>query len=93
MMDIEYHATRSDDWLMYGCNLGEEVAHMGDQFTDARRLMLAAWDGWTSGEPEPDLIKYEFLATLWAMVEMAEFDIKAAVVELINRCSEEVGDE
>jgi len=66
-MTPELHATRAEDWRDYGHNLAAETDHMGAQFTDARRLMLCAWEGWTSGEPAPDEVLYELLATVWAM--------------------------
>ena len=47
---------------------------MGGQFLDARRLMLCAWEGWTSGEPDPREVLHELLATLWAMTMSSGID-------------------
>lgn len=67
LQSYERHATRADDWRTYGNNLAAENHYVGGQFADARRLMLDAWEAWTSGEPEHDEVLYELLATWWAM--------------------------
>jgi hypothetical protein len=74
MSGAEWHASLADDWRVYGHNLAEESAHMGGQFLDARRLMLCAWEGWTSGEPDPREVLHELLATLWAMTMSSGID-------------------
>lgn len=71
MSTVERHATCADDWGVYGDNLAEEAYHDGAQFRDARRLMLASWEGWTSGEPGIEDVAYEMLATLRAMIALA----------------------
>lgn len=58
------------DWQVHGDNLAEEAARMGGQFEDARALMLDCWEGWTSGDPAPQDLLYELLATWWAMARM-----------------------
>ena len=71
---VELHATKTEDWRDYGHNLAAEAVHMGGQFADARRLMLCAWEGWTSGEPDPREIFYELMATLYAMTMSSGID-------------------
>jgi hypothetical protein len=63
----EMHATPAEDWRDYGNNLAGEAHYQGEQFNNARRLLLCAWDGWTSGEPPKREIVRELLATFWAM--------------------------
>jgi hypothetical protein len=70
---LERHATRAADWRVYGHNLALEAEHVG-HFPDARRLMLDAWEAWTSGEPDPDEVLYELLATWWAMAMASGVD-------------------
>lgn len=77
----EKHATRADDWRVYGENLATETHYAGAPFLDARRLMLAAWEGWTSGDPPSGVIAYEFLATLWAMAMSSGLDELGPVIE------------
>jgi hypothetical protein len=62
------------DWRVYGLNLASEAHHIGGQFADARRLMLCAWEGWTSGEPDPREVFEELMATLWAMTMSSGID-------------------
>lgn len=71
---LERHATQAEDWRDYGQNLAVEADCVGGQFTDARRLMLCAWEGWTSGEPDPREVLHELLATLWAMTSSSGID-------------------
>jgi hypothetical protein len=71
MRTRERHATRDNDWRVYGHNLAAENYYMGGQFADARRLMLDTWEGWTSGEPGRKEVLYELLATWWAMAMAA----------------------
>lgn len=73
MKSVEHHATRADDWRIYGNNMAEESQYVG-HFLDARRVMLDAWENWTSGEPGRDEVLYEFLATLWAMAMASGMD-------------------
>lgn len=84
----EKHATRAPDWRVYGDNLAAEAEHVGGQFADARRLMLDAWEGWTSGEPEPQEIIYELLATWQAMAVMS--GISDEIVPLFNKIAAKV---
>ena len=65
----DYH-----DWRDYGGSLASEAYHDGGQFPDARRLMLCAWEGWTSGEPDPREVFHELMATLWAMTMSSGID-------------------
>ena len=81
MMENEHHATRAADWRVYGHNLASESHHAGGQVTDARRLMLVAWEGWTSGEPPQGEIVYELLATLWAMAMSSGIEELGPLVE------------
>jgi hypothetical protein len=90
-MGTEIHATRADDWRVYGNNLGAETYHMGGQFADARRLMLSAWEAWTSGEPEPAEIIHELLSTWWAMAMMIGIEeIGPALEEVVGPVLQEV---
>jgi len=89
MQTVERHATRAADWRVYGHNLASEAYHMGGQFTDARRLMLDAWEGWTSGEPGPDEVLHELLATWWAMAMASGVDgLKEPLEALAERIAE-----
>lgn len=88
MSSLERHATHADDWRVYGRNMAEEAYHMGGQFRDARRLMLAAWEGWTSGEPGQKKVLHELLATWWAMAMSAGIEgLEAPLDELFSRVS------
>ena len=89
MKTLEQHATVADDWRVYGQNLAEEADYMGGQFNDARRLMLCAWEGWTSGEPDPREVFHELLATLWAMTMSSGIDgLEAPLEALANEMAE-----
>ena len=93
MHTLERHATEAEDWRDYGHNLAAEAHYMGEQFADARRLMLCAWDGWTSGEPDPREIAHELLATLWAMtmssgIEGLEAPLEALGIEMAAKVAE-----
>ena len=90
MQSIERHATVAEDWRDYGQNLAVEADFVGGQFTDARRLMLCAWEGWTSGEPDPREVFHELMATLWAMtmssgIEGLEEPLEALADEMARR--------
>lgn len=74
MSSAEQHATRAEDWRVYGHNLAAECHYMGGQFPDARRLMLDAWDAWASGEPPREELLYELFATIWAMAMSTGID-------------------
>ena len=67
LQEYERHATRAEDWRVYGHNLAAESYYMGAQFTDARRMLLDAWESYTSGDPDPSDVLHEMLATWWAM--------------------------
>jgi len=83
LQTLERHATQSDDWRVYGQNLAEEAHYDGGQFTDARRIMLCAWEGWTSGEPDPREVFHELMATLWAMTMSTGIDGLEAPLEAL----------
>ena len=85
MSDTEKHATRAPDWRDHAGNLVEESYRMGAMFVDTRRLMLVAWEGWTSGEPSPGEIVYELLSTIRAMTMQSGLD------ETIGAVLEEAG--
>lgn len=93
MQTQERHATAAEDWRVYGYNLAEEASYMGGQFADARRLMLCAWEGWTSGEPDPREVFHELMATLYAMTMSSGIDglegpLEALAVEMAARVPE-----
>lgn len=67
LRDYERHATRDEDWRVYGRNLAAENYYMGAQFPDVRRIMLDVWEAYTSGDPDPDEVLHEMLATWFAM--------------------------
>lgn len=83
LLTLERHATQAADWRDYGTNLASEAYHLGGQFADARRIMLCAWEGWTSGEPAPGEVLYELLATLWAMTMSSGIDGLEAPLEAL----------
>jgi hypothetical protein len=86
MATVEQHATRAQDWRVYGQNLAAEAYHTGGQFNDARRLMLCAWEGWTSGEPPPEEVVYELMATWWAMtMSTGSEPLGALLIEIADR--------
>lgn len=54
-------------------SLAHETAALRSQlriYADARRVMLDAWEGWTSGEPPEDAIIRELLSAWRAMATM-----------------------
>jgi len=54
------------DWRAHGQKLAAQTFYEG-HFDAARKVMLDAWEGWTSGEPPREEVVYELLATWWAM--------------------------
>ena len=89
MQSIERHATVAEDFRVFGHNLASEAYHMGGQFDDARRLMLCAWEGWTSGEPDPREVLHELLATLWAMTMSSGIEGLEEPLEALADCMAE----
>ena len=85
-MTTEEHATRAEDWRDYAHNLAEEAGYAGLQFTDARRIMLCAWEAWASGEPPREELVYELLATIQAMTMSTGIDnVEPALNEFAAR--------
>ena len=62
------------DWRRAGSNIAEWIYHMGVSVEDARMVLLGAWEGWTSGEPEREDVIFEMLATWKAMVDLSGLD-------------------
>jgi|SRR5215472_703862 len=91
MQTLERHATEAKDWHDYGHNLAAEAYYMGEQFADARRLLLCAWEGWTSGEPGPHEVMHEMLSTWWAMAMSSGISgIEKALEELFDAVQRQV---